>query len=259
MANPRALITGASSGIGRSYAEQLAAAGYDLVVVARRVDRLNELAAALKDAHGANVEVLPADLSEAADIRQVAERIASGTPLALVINNAGFATRGPLAMLDPEAFDSMLAVNITAVTHLSIAALKRMTADGAGAVINIASGTVFMQMPGNAGYGASKNYVTALTRHMQIETAGTNIRVQLLVPGVVATEFHSRMAVRPQFPPHMVMSADDVVRASLRALDMNEPICFPSLPDIKDWDAYVAAERQIVGGASRDKPAARYA
>ncbi|HWA22976.1 MAG TPA: SDR family oxidoreductase [Caulobacterales bacterium] len=258
MANPRALITGASSGIGRSYAEQLAAAGYDLVIVARRAERLNELAAALMDAHGAGVEVLPADLSEAAGVRKVVERIASGAPLALVINNAGFATRGPLATLDPEAFDSMLAVNITAVTHLSIAALKRMTADGAGAVINIASGTVFMQMPGNAGYGASKNYVTALTRHMQVETAGANIRVQLLVPGIVATEFHSRMPTRPQFPPHLVMSADDVVRASLRALDMNEPVCFPSLPDIKDWDAYVAAERQIAAGASRDKPASRY-
>jgi short-subunit dehydrogenase len=258
MAKARALITGASSGIGRSYAEQLAAADYDLVVVARRVDRLNDLAATLKGAHGADVEVLPADLSDAAGVRTVAKRIASGAPLALVINNAGFATRGPLATLDPDAFDSMLAVNITAVTHLSIAALKRMSADGAGAVINIASGTVFMQMPGNAGYGASKNYVTALTRHMQIETAGTNIRVQLLVPGIVATEFHSRMAARPHFPPHLVMSADDVVRASLRALETNEPVCFPSLPDIKDWDAYVAAERQIAGGASRDKPASRY-
>lgn len=259
MAKPRALITGASSGIGRSFAEQLAASGHNLVVVARRVERLNALAATLKDAHGADVEVLPADLAAPADVDKVSQRIAKGAPLALVINNAGYAVRGPLATSAPRAFDEMFAVNMLALANLSIAALNRMRADDSGAIINISSGTMFMQMPGNAAYGASKNFVTGFTRHMQVESAGSNVRVQLLIPGIVATEFHDSMAQRPQFPPAIVMQADDLVRASLNALARGETVCIPSLPDVTDWAAYVAAEQKLAGGVSRDKPAARYA
>jgi uncharacterized protein len=167
--------------------------------------------------------------------------------------------RGPLAASEPDAFDAMFAVNILALAHLSIAALNRMRADNAGAIINISSGTMFMQMPGNAAYGASKNFVTAFTRHMQAESAGSNVRVQLLVPGVVATEFHDSLPQRAQFPPGMVMEADDLVRASLLALARGEAVCIPSVPDVTDWDGYVAAEQKLAGGVSRDRPAARYA
>ncbi len=255
---PRALVTGASAGIGRNFAEHLARTGHDLVIVARREDRLRALAEELGAATQADVEVLAADLGSDAGTAAVAARIAAGG-VDMLINNAGYATRGRVAELDPDALDAMLRVNILALSRLSAAAMKAMTAAGRGTIINIASGTVFMQMPGNAGYGASKNYVMAFTRHMQIEAAGTGVRVQLLVPGVIATDFHEVAGNDlANFPPERVMQADDLVVASLRALEMDEPVCIPSLPEIRDWDNYVAAEALVAKNCSRDRPAARY-
>lgn len=255
---PRALVTGASAGIGRNFAEHLARTGHDLVIVARREDRLRALAEELGAATQADVEVLAADLGSDAGTAAVAARIAAGG-VDMLINNAGYATRGRVAELDPDALDAMLRVNILALSRLSAAAMKAMTAAGRGTIINIASGTVFMQMPGNAGYGASKNYVMAFTRHMQVEAAGTGVRVQLLVPGVIATDFHEVAGNDlANFPPERVMQADDLVVASLRALEMDEPVCIPSLPEIRDWDNYVAAEALVAKNCSRDRPAARY-
>ena len=255
---PRALVTGASAGIGRNFAEHLARTGHDLVIVARREDRLRALAEELGAATQADVEVLAADLGSDAGTAAVAARIAAGG-VDMLVNNAGYATRGRVAELDPDALDAMLRVNILALSRLSAAAMKAMTAAGRGTIINIASGTVFMQMPGNAGYGASKNYVMAFTRHMQVEAAGTGVRVQLLVPGVIATDFHEVAGNDlANFPPERVMQADDLVVASLRALEMDEQVCIPSLPEIRDWDNYVAAEALVAKNCSRNRPAARY-
>lgn len=255
---PRALVTGASAGIGRNFAEHLARTGHDLVIVARREDRLRALAGELGATTGADVEVLAADLGTDAGVAAVAARIAAGG-VDMLVNNAGYAARGRVAEFDPDALDAMLRVNILALGRLSAAAMKAMTAAGRGTIINIASGTVFMQMPGNAGYGASKNYVMAFTRHMQAEAAGTGVRVQLLVPGVIATDFHEVAGNDlANFPPERVMQADDLVVASLRALEMDEPVCIPSLPEIRDWDNYVAAEALVAKNCSRDRPAARY-
>jgi uncharacterized protein len=257
--HPRALITGASAGIGRSYAEQLARTGHSLVLVARRADRLNALADELRRGHGVEVEVLPADLSTAGGVAVVAARIGGEPPIDLLVNNAGYASRGRVAELNADALEEMLRVNIIALSRLSVAAMKRMVELGRGRIINVASGTVFMQLPGNAGYGASKNYVMGFTRTMQAEAQGTGVQVQLLIPGVIATDFHEVAGNRlSNFPPERVMQADDLVAASLRALEMNEPVCIPSLPDIKDWDAYVAAERAINPQVSRDRIAPRY-
>jgi short-subunit dehydrogenase len=256
---PRALVTGASSGIGRVYAEHLARVGYDLVAVARRADRLHELATTLGEAHGADVEVLAADLGTAEGLALVSERIGRGAPIDMLVNNAGYAVRGLVAELDPNALETMLLVNVVALSRLSHAAMARMVGNGRGTIINIGSGTMFAQMPGNAGYGASKSFVAAFTRHMQSEAAGTGVRVQLLVPGVIATDFHEIAGNSiGRFPPERVMSAEDLVVASLRALELDEPVCIPSLPDIVDWDGYVAAEHKLWGNVSRDRAAARY-
>ena len=116
-----------------------------------------------------------------------------------------------------------------------------------------------MQIPGYAGYAASKNFVMAFTRHMQVEAEGTGVRVQLLIPGVVATDFHAVAGNDlTNVPPERVMSAEDLVVASLRALEMDEAVCIPSLPDPGDWQAYVDAEARIAANVSRDRPAARY-
>jgi short-subunit dehydrogenase len=256
---PRALVTGASSGIGRSFAEQLAAAGYDLVAVARRADRLEELARALQEAHGAEVEVLAADLERDDGVRSVAKRVEAGSAIDLLVNNAGYAARARVADLEMDALTAMLRVNVIALSHLSHSALRRMVAESCGSIINVASGTVFTQLPGNAGYGSSKNYVMAFTRHMQAEAAGSGVRVQLLIPGVVATDFHQLAGNDlANFPPERVMSADDLVRASLKALASGENVCIPSLPEIADWQAYEQAERRVWANVSRDRVASRY-
>jgi uncharacterized protein len=258
-AAPRALITGASSGIGKVYAEHLARSGHHLVLVARRTEILEAIALQLKQDHGVDVEVLAADLAQAEGVARVAERLENGTPIDLFINNAGYAVRGKVGELDPDTLTTMLQVNIIAVSRLAHSAMARMKAIGHGSIINIASATAFILLPGNAGYGASKSFVMAFTRHMQLEAAGTGIQVQLLVPGVVATDFHENAGTQlSNFAPERVMSADDLVFASLRALEMGELICIPSLPDLKDWEAYQAAERAMAPNLSHDHIAQRY-
>lgn len=256
---PRALVTGASAGIGTIYARQLARTGHDLVLVARRADRLEELAAELRDAHGVEVEVIAADLGADAGISRVEARLGATPVVDLLVNNAGFAARAALAEFDAGAFEAMLRVNVLALARLSAAAMARMKADGRGTIINVASGTAFMQMPGNAGYGATKNFVMAFTRTMQAEAAGTGVRVQLLIPGVIATDFHAVAGNSlDRFSPERIMQAEDLVTASLRALEMDEPVCIPSLPDIRDWSAFEAAERAVAANVSNDRIAARY-
>lgn len=256
---PRALVTGASAGIGLSFARHLARTGHDLILVARRADRLDEIAAELGEAHNVEVETLAADLADAAGVAAVADRIERDPPVDMLVNNAGFAVRGTVAELDPDALDEMIRVNISALSRLSRAAMGRMVAAGRGTIINVASGTVFAQFPGNAGYGSTKNYVMAFTRHMQIEAQGTGVRVQLLVPGVIATDFHAIAGNDlSNFPAERVMQADDLVVASLRALEMDEAVCIPSLPDARAWDDYVAAEAALWADASKDRTAPRY-
>ncbi len=254
-----ALITGASAGIGKSFAEHLAHTGHDLVLVARRTDLLEALADRLRNESGVDVEVLPADLSTDEGVGNVVARISNGPPIDLLINNAGYASRGKVAELDADALDHMLRVNVMALSRLSRYAMGRMVAEGRGSIINVGSGTAFMQFAGNAGYGASKNFVMAFTRHMHLEAEGTGVRVQLLVPGLVSTDFHAVAGGDiASFPPERVMKPDDLVIASLRALEKEEPVCIPSLPQISDWNAYVKAEGAVAANTSRDHLAARY-
>lgn len=257
--NPRALITGASSGIGKVYAEQLAQRGYDLVLVARRHAVLDQLGTRLSGQHGVEVEVLAADLSTPDELAKVCARIEDGSPINLLVNNAGYAVRGKVAELDPAALASMLSVNVAAMGQLAHSALAQMLKVGHGEIINIGSATAFIFIPGNAGYAASKSYVTSFTRHMQLETTGTDVHVQLLVPGIVSTDFHRLAgADLSHFPADRVMSASDLVQASLQALVMRELVCIPSMPDVKDWHAYLAAEQLLATNVSRDRIAARY-
>ncbi|GGB94672.1 short-chain dehydrogenase [Novosphingobium endophyticum] len=255
---PRALITGASSGIGREFAEQLAKRGYDLVLVARREARLRELAVKLGRS-GVDIEVLLADLGEATGLRRVRERIAEGGSCDLVVNNAGFAIRGMAPDIALDDIAAMLLVNVEAAVGVSVAAMKRMMQQGQGGIINVASGMVFMQMPDNAGYASSKNFVMAFTRHMQAEAAESGVYVQLLLPGVVATEMHQVAKVDLSgYPPEIVMQVEDLVASSLKAFDTGELVCIPSLAAPGLWDAYVAAEGALAVNVSRDSPAERY-
>lgn len=230
-----ALITGASSGIGAAFARHLAKGGYDLVLVARREDRLRRLAEELRQTHAVHVEVLTADLTQPADVERVEKQIAKLDTLELLINNAGFGTPGPFAEVDINKHLAMIQVHVIASMRFCRAALPRMIARQRGGIINVASVTAFLRLPGRVNYCATKSYLTTLTEALQTELGGTNVRVQALCPNFTYTEFHDSPEYtgfkRTSVPRIFWSSADEVVHASLAALRRGQVICIPGWPN----------------------------
>jgi len=231
MAAGTALVTGASAGIGREFCRQLAARGYDLILVARDAERLDALAAELSAAHAVAAQPLPADLSHDGDVDRVVARI-QGTPaLALLINNAGFGTAGSFVAGDPAAQEQMVRVHVLAPMRLVRAALPEMIAHRRGAIVNVSSIASFVYAAGSVNYCATKAYLTVFTEGLASELKGTGVRVQALCPGFTRSEFHQRMG--PHAGDHrrfMWMTAEAVVRASLAQLDrQGAVVCVPGL------------------------------
>jgi uncharacterized protein len=250
---PCALITGASSGLGEAFAERLAADGHDLIVVARREDRLRALADRLSDAHATATEVLVADLTAPDDLQRVEARIATAPALDLLVNNAGFGGYRPFLQLDPDRAEELIRLQVLAVTRLARAALPAMVARGRGAVINVSSQLAFSVTmpspplpPGRAVYAATKAYVNAFTQLLHGELAGTGVRVQALCPGVMRTEFYARMGRDLGRVPMRPMEPSEVVSASLAGLQRGEVLWLPGLDDASALDGVHAAERRVL-------------
>lgn len=253
-----ALVTGASSGIGKVYAQRLAARGYDLVIVARNKVRLDALAAELAGSTGRKVEVLAADLGGKEDVRRVADRISDDAAITLVVNNAGSGTEGPVLGADIDRIEAMVELNVVALNRLAIAAVNAFHARGRGTLVNIGSVAAFVPDHLFGPYSATKAFVLGLTQSLQNEFKDTPVRIQAVLPGVTRTEFFERSGFTlEQFPEEMMMSADDLVDAALAGLDQGELITIPSLPDMKAFEAFTAARPAFVD-LSRDRPAARY-
>ena len=227
MPRPVALVTGPTSGIGAGYARRYARDGYDLVLVARDVDRLAQLAGELQGTagHSGRVEILPADLSDRVGRDKVADRLAAG--VRVLVNNAGFGTSGEFWTTDPALLQSQLDVNVTAVMHLTRAALPAMLGAGAGTVINIAS--VAGLVPGRAStYSASKACVISFTDGLSSELRGTGVGVHAVCPGFVHTEFHARAGIdMAKTPSFLWLDVDDVVSASLADVAAGKVISIP--------------------------------
>lgn len=221
MSRPRAAITGASSGIGEAFAKKLARS-HDLLLIARRCDRLDAMAAELTAQHGTQVEIIAADLSHDKDLAAVAARIATEPHLDLFVNNAGLGMRGLLWESDPAALEQMHRLNVSAVMRLSHAALSNMIAQRTGCLINVASVAGFVRRARNAGYGASKAWVVAFTEslYLELDSIQSPVRVQILCPGYTLTEFHDRMNIdRMRIAPRVMwLRADFVVEESIKAL-----------------------------------------
>lgn len=233
-----ALVTGASSGIGAAFAERLARDKYGLIIVARRVGRLEALAQVLKKKYQAPVEVLQADLSDPDQLKNVEERISHESALEIVVNNAGFGAYQPFVNLDPNKADELIRLQIVAVTRLTRAALPQMVTRGKGTIINVSSRLAFSgsltapSLPKRAVYAGTKAYINAFTQILHSELAGTGVRVQALCPGVVKTEFHERMGMdSSRIPASMVMKPEDIVQASLAGLKLGEVICIPAMQE----------------------------
>jgi short-subunit dehydrogenase len=211
----RALVTGASSGIGAALARQLAAEGTDLVMVARDKARLDALAAELG---GVAVEVLPADLADAASLAAVEARVADDErPIDLLVNNAGFGTYGPFVDADIDTETQEITVNVTALVRLSHAALRAMVPRARGSIMNISSMAALQATPGNATYGATKGFVAMFGEAVSSELAGTGVTVTTVLPGFTRTEFHERAGVEPRRPLGMPWQSADACAAEALA------------------------------------------
>ncbi len=222
---PVAMVTGPTSGIGRAYATRLASLGYDLVLVARDEQRLNALSDELSRRFDTRSQVLRADLAEAADRDRVAARLGEGVEF--LVNNAGFGLSGEFWTVDPGRLQAQLDVNVTAVLHLTRAALPPMIAAAKGSVVNVAS--VAGLVPGRGStYSASKAYVVSLCEGLAGGLAGTGVRVQALCPGFVHTEFHDRAGIeKSSIPKPMWLDVEQVVAGSLRDLDADRVVSVP--------------------------------
>lgn len=226
-----ALITGASSGIGAAFARQLAAKGYNLLLAARRAERLAALAGELEQAHAINAEIQVVDLADPAAVEGLARRVAQLETLTLLVNNAGFGTTGPFVQNTPAGQLDMVQVHVLAAVRLTRAALPGMIARGRGGIINVSSMAGFVPMPGNVTYCATKAYLTSFSQALQIELAGSGVQAQALCPGFTHTEFHSAMTAgrydHARIPNWMWMPADAVVAGSLRALERGRVVYIP--------------------------------
>jgi short-subunit dehydrogenase len=226
-----ALITGASSGIGAEFARQLAARKHDLTLVARRKDRLDDLAAELTARHGVKVQVLPADLSTSEGRRPVTELLKSRSPWILV-NNAGFGTSGPFDTLPLEREVEEVNLNCVAVTELAAAVMPGLARSKAGGMIILASTAAFQPMPYMATYAATKAFDLALAEALAEEVRGTNVRVMALCPGYTKTEFSTVAKTQGKLTEveglvghRLQMSAEQCVAEALRAFDRGKTIC----------------------------------
>lgn len=223
-----ALVTGATAGIGREFAVQLAARGTDLVLVARDVPRLEELATDLRCNRGVQVEILPADLSDRAATARVAARLADpDRPVDLLVNNAGFGMKQSFLANEIEAEEGMLDVLCRAVLVLSHAAGRAMKARGHGQIINVSSVAGWIA---SGTYSAAKSWVTVFSEGLAGELAGSGVTVTALCPGFVRTEFHERAEIRDDaFPDFMWLDAPSLVRECLEDADAGKVVSVPSL------------------------------
>jgi len=214
----RALVTGASSGIGAELASQLAAAGTDLVLVARDVDRLERMSSELEDRCGVEVEVLPADLSSPVSRSAVEKRLgADGSPVDLLVNNAGFGTNGRFADLPVAREEQQVQLNVLAVLRLCSAALPQMLSQGRGTILNVASIAGLYPSPGSATYAATKAFVCSFSDALHEELRDTPVTVTASLPGLTRTEFHDRSGSTTSAPERAWLPADLVARQSLDA------------------------------------------
>jgi len=233
----RALVTGASAGIGTALVRALADRHVEVVLVARRRDRLQELARELDVA----TEVVVADLADPADLDRVAARVAdTAAPVDLVVNDAGLGAYGPLSGQDPARIQAMLDVNVTALVRLTRAALPQLVARGGGGIINVGSTAAYQPGPYSAVYGASKAFVRSFTEAVHEEVRASGVRVLLLAPGVTRTEFQAVASVpEGAFPAALTSHPGQVASAGLDAFAAGRAVCVPG-----------TLERAVVAGSA---------
>jgi uncharacterized protein len=244
-----AMVTGASSGIGEAFAERLAADGWDLVLVARRRDKLEQVAARLTGAHGVSAVVLDVDLADGVQLEALCAESAE-LPLRLLVNNAALAHYRPFVALSAQEAHELVELNVLAPVMLTRAVLPGMVERGEGAVINVASLLAFSgswdrpHLPKRAVYAASKSFLLTFTQILAGELDGSGVRAQVLCPGVVRSEFHTRQGLDMSEVPRMEPAS--VVEASLSDLERGVVVSIPGAEDDSALGAIAAASQALV-------------
>ncbi|MDQ8036475.1 MAG: SDR family oxidoreductase [Pedobacter sp.] len=253
-----AVVTGASSGIGAVYAARLAQRGFNLVLVARDWQKLQDLAERLQRETGVNVEVLTADLTQKVDLVRVEARLRQ-EDVTVLVNNAGMSIKTDIVDIDPEQLEQMIALNVLAPSRLAAAVLPGLLARNRGTLINISSVLALAPEMFNGAYSGTKAYVLNLSLNLQQKVKGTSVKVQAVLPGATRTEIWSKSGTDiAAMPQEMLMDVDEMVDAALAGLDQGEAITIPALPDVGEWQAATAARLKMAPHLSLQHAAARY-
>ena len=254
---PTVLVTGASSGIGAVYAERFAQRGHPLVLVARDQSRLDALAAGLRQAHGVPVDVLPADLTQPADLAAVEARLREDARIGILINNAGMAQSGGFLQLSAADIDQLITLNTTAVARLAAAVAPRLAQAGTGAIVNIGSVVGLAPEFGMTLYGATKAFVLFLSQGLNVELSPKGVYVQAVLPAATRTEIWQRAGVDINTLPE-VMEVGELVDAALIGYDRRELVTIPPLHVAQRWDALDGARQGLLSDIRQSHAADRY-
>jgi short-subunit dehydrogenase len=254
-----AVITGASAGIGKVYANRLAKQGYDLLLIARSADSLSELAQSLSAQFGIRATFLAEDLTTQSGVETVVTAITRDATITMLVNNAGAGTLGGFTDSKLSNLETMNALNVDALVHLSYAILPLFKQRDKGTLVNISSVLALHTLPVSTVYSGTKGYVLSFTRGLQQEVAGTNVKVQLVMPAATHTGFWD-IAGFPvsNLDKSVVMSADHLVDAALAGLAQGESITLPSVEDLRLWEEYDEAREKLFLASQSGKPASRY-
>lgn len=252
-----ALITGASSGIGATYARRLAQRGHNLVLVARDKSRLDGLAQRLRVEHEVAVDVLQADLTNQNDLAAVETRLRDDASIRILINNAGMGQSGGFVQQTTEGIERLVTLNITALTRLAAAVAPRFAQAGAGAIVNIGSVVGFAPEFGMSIYGATKAFVLFLSQGLSLELAPKGVYVQAVLPAATRTEIWGRAGIDINTLTD-VMEVDDLVDAALVGFDRRELVTIPPLQLAERWTALDGARQGLLADIRQAHVAERY-
>lgn len=254
---PSVLITGASSGIGATYAERFARRGHDLVLVARDKARMERLAARLRAENGAAIDILQADLTQPEELAAVETRLRDDNHIGILVNNAGASVGGSFVAQATDDAARIVALNTTALVRLASAVAPRFAEAGEGAIINIGSVVGLAPEFGMTVYGATKAFVLFLSQGLNFELAPKGVYVQAVLPAATRTEIWERAGADITTLPAM-MDVGELVDAALVGFDHREAVTIPPLHDAGQWDAYQAARQAMLPGFAQVHAAERY-
>lgn len=254
---PTVLITGASSGIGATYADRFARRGHDLVLVARDAAKMDALAERLRTETGVKIEVLKADLTDTPDLAKVEKRVAEDAAIGILINNAGAASEGGFTDQTPAQVGQLIALNVTSLAQLTNAVAPRFIRQGSGSIINIGSVVGLAPEFAMSVYGATKAFVLYLSQALQGELGPKGVYIQAVLPAATRTDIWKKSGRDADQIPGL-MEVDDLVDAALVGFDRREAVTIPPLPDHASFEAFDNARRAMMPGFGNSKPGARY-